>query len=65
MPKYYLILEVEFSLDGWRVLGWWEDGNGVTGVGGVGCLAVAHDQKRVRALTVVNEVADKDRLFVL
>ena len=62
---YYLILEVELSLERWRVLSRRQDGNGVTGVGGVGRLAVAHDQESIGALSVVNEIADQDGLLVL
>ena len=61
-----LVLEVELLLDGRRGrLGRGEDGNGVSGVGDVGCLAVADDQESVGTLTVVNEVADEQRLRVL
>ena len=66
MAAPYLVLEVELLLDGRRGrLGRGEDGNGVSGVGDVGCLAVANDEESVGTLTVVDEVADEQRLRVL
>ena len=57
---FHLVLEVELSLDGrWALVGG-QDWDGVPGVGWGRGLTVAHDQEGVRALAVVNEVADLD-----